>query len=153
MESITKTIQVAVPPSRAFAVWTERIDLWWPKDGHTRSRRTDVQVAFEPVVGGRFFERAPDGEEHDWGRVLMWDPPRGLAYSWFMGSGEATPTEVEVRFEPLGATKTQVTVHHRRAALDPERWERRSKGFARSWVTVIEHYQAWSNQQNPENDQ
>jgi uncharacterized protein YndB with AHSA1/START domain len=31
-----------------------------------------------------FYERTPDGAEHDWGEVLAWEPPRRLVSTWHL---------------------------------------------------------------------
>ena len=54
---------VACPPEDAFAVWTARIDTWWPRD-HTVTGAPDLEVVLQDRVGGRIFERTPDGAEY-----------------------------------------------------------------------------------------
>jgi hypothetical protein len=49
----------------SIVTWTERIGTWWPAD-HTISG-SPVAVVLEGKVGGRIYERAKHGEEHDWG--------------------------------------------------------------------------------------
>jgi hypothetical protein len=39
-------------------------------------------LAFEPGVGGRYYEWDVDGTKVDWGRVLVWEPPFSLAMTW-----------------------------------------------------------------------
>jgi uncharacterized protein YndB with AHSA1/START domain len=55
-----------------------------------------LRVVLEPRVGGRIFERTPAGDEHDWGEVLAYEPPRRLAYLWHLRFDRADATEVEV---------------------------------------------------------
>jgi len=58
----------------AFTVRTSGIATWWPAD-HTVTGRTDLDVVMQSGVGGRIYERTPDGAEHDWGEVTVWSPP------------------------------------------------------------------------------
>ena len=90
---------VACPPEHAFSVWVERTSLWWPKS-HSVSADPGLTVTFEPRAGGRIFERTPAGEEHDWGEVLEWDPPRRLAYRWHLRQDREDATRVEISFAP-----------------------------------------------------
>src|SRR3954468_8746141 len=75
-EPLEFAFTVACPPEHAFAVWAERTSLWWPH-GHSVSVEPGLTVTFEPRPGGRIYERTPQGEEHDWGEVLAWEPRAG----------------------------------------------------------------------------
>ena len=55
-------------------MWTSGIATWWPRD-HTITKGPGVAVVLEGRVGGRIYERAPDGTEHEWGEVTVWQPP------------------------------------------------------------------------------
>lgn len=69
---------VGCSPAHAFDVWTSRTTLWWPKS-HSVSGDPGLTVTIEPRRGGRIFERTPDGVEHDWGEVIVWQPPQSPA--------------------------------------------------------------------------
>jgi len=60
-----------------FKLWAEQTSRWWPHR-HSVSGAPGLAVTFEPRPGGRIFERTPSGAEHEWGEVLIWDPPRRL---------------------------------------------------------------------------
>ena len=76
-----------------------RTTLWWPK-GHSVSADPELVVTFEPRPGGRIYERTPAGEEHDWGEIVAWEPPRRLVYVWHLRFDRADATEVEITFAP-----------------------------------------------------
>ena len=99
MEPLRLAFTVACPPERAFALWAEETSRWWPH-GHSVSGERGLTVTFEP--GGRIYERTPDGTEHDWGEVLVWEPPHRLVYLWHLRFDRTDATEVEVRFEDRG---------------------------------------------------
>ncbi len=101
IEPIRLSFEVRCPPDHAFATWTERTSTWWP-GSHTVSGAADLEVHFEARVGGRIFERTPSGEEHDWGEILAWEPPRRLAYLWHLKADPRDATEVEIRFVGAG---------------------------------------------------
>ncbi|MFZ0625805.1 MAG: SRPBCC domain-containing protein [Acidimicrobiia bacterium] len=96
-EPIILEFEVRASPERAFRVWTAGTSIWWPRS-HTVTGSADLSIVFEPRVGGRIFERAPDGTEHDWGEVLAWDPPSRLAYRWHLFFDPDQATEIEVTF-------------------------------------------------------
>ena len=111
-------------PEHAFSVWAERTSLWWP-GSHSVSGAPE-SVDFEPRAGGRIVERAPGGEEHEWGRVLAWEPPRRLVYSWHLRQDAADATEVEITFAPAGS-----------ALRGDDRAPQAGSGWARSAVADL----------------
>jgi uncharacterized protein YndB with AHSA1/START domain len=102
MDPLELSFGVDCPPERAFELWAERTSMWWPH-GHSVSGEPGLTVAFEPRPGGRIYERTPAGEEHDWGEVLDWEPPRRLRYrrGWARVS-----SPIEGRPQPPRLTQT-----------------------------------------------
>src|SRR5687767_8556868 len=107
--AISKTISVRCDPDTAFHTWTEQVNTWWPA-GHSRSGNPGTRIFIEGHIDGRIYERTPEGVEHDWGRVIVWDPPRRFAYYWYLGSSVEQPTRVDVRFSAEGQDSTRVDV-------------------------------------------
>lgn len=140
-DAIRKTIVVRCSMSTAFRIWTEQIDLWWPK-GHSRSGDPRTTVLLEQYVGGRLYERTPNGVEYVWGVVLVWEPPQRFAYHWHLGSGPAQPTRVDVSFTALDSAQTRVEVLHRGPELIGERWWQSSPRFDAAWEHVLPAYLA-----------
>jgi hypothetical protein len=71
------SFDVGCSAEHAFNVWTSGIATWWPAD-HTVTGQAGIVVVMQSGVGGRIYERAPDGVEHDWGEVTVWNPPTRL---------------------------------------------------------------------------
>jgi uncharacterized protein YndB with AHSA1/START domain len=137
-EPLRMAFDVACPADRAFDLWTRRIDTWWPSD-HSVTGRPDIVVVLEAGVGGRIFERTPDGEEHDWGEVIAWEPPHRLAYLWHLQRERADATEVEIRFVPRGADGARIEIEHRgwdRLGDDGDRWRSRNRI---GWDSLVPH--------------
>jgi uncharacterized protein YndB with AHSA1/START domain len=115
---ITGTTTIAVPIERAFEVFTGSINSWWPHVYHIGQAEV-AEVILEPREGGRWYERGVDDTECDWGRVLAWDPPNRLVFTWQInGSWQFDPdpahaSEIEVRFTSGGPHETTVEVEHR----------------------------------------
>ena len=67
---------VVVPgtPERAFTAFVERFDAIKPRE-HNMLGAPIVSTTFEPRVGGHIVDRAEDGSECRWARVLAYDPP------------------------------------------------------------------------------
>jgi uncharacterized protein YndB with AHSA1/START domain len=132
---------VNCPVDHAFAVWTGRINLWWPAD-HTVSGSADTTVVLEPRLGGRIFERTVDGVEHDWGEVTLWQPPHRLSYLWHLRSDRSAATSVEVRFVAADQAATRIEIEHagwERLGGDAPQWRDRNR---MGWTTLLPHFQA-----------
>ncbi|WP_051342447.1 SRPBCC family protein [Pseudonocardia spinosispora] len=116
--SITGTVTVAVPIDKAFGVFAGSIDVWWPHQFHIGAAEV-AEVVLEPRDGGRWYERGVDGVECDWGRVLAWEPPHRLVFTWQINGmfqfdpDPAHASEIEARFAEDGPDQTVVTVEQR----------------------------------------
>ena len=113
--AVIVALRVAASPDAAFAAFTGAIGCWWT--GHPLfplSPKGDGTLRFDPEgPGGRLVTRFDDGEEWEIGPVRHWLPGERLAFGWRIPSfAPDQATEVEVRFEPVGA-ETRVTVEHR----------------------------------------
>jgi uncharacterized protein YndB with AHSA1/START domain len=140
-DPLNLSFQVACPPDRAFTLWTTRISTWWPSD-HTVTGRNDLTVVLESGVGGRIFERTPDGDEHDWGEVIIWDPPDRLSYLWHLARDRSDATEVSIRFVPSGDDGTVVEIEHtgwERLGAEADAWRDRNQF---GWQSLMPHYLA-----------
>ncbi len=138
MEPLELKFTVACAPTDAFDMWAAQTSLWWPSS-HSVSTDPDLTVTFEPRTGGRVFERTTTGDEHEWGEVLAWEPPRRLAYLWHLRQDRADATEVEITFTG-DDDATMVTIVHsgweRLGAKGSELRERNTSG----WEGLIPHY-------------
>jgi uncharacterized protein YndB with AHSA1/START domain len=109
---IQKTVLVPLPVEKAFLLFTDGIDSWWPFDTHSIGGEKVETAVLEAREGGRWYERTADGTEHDWGTVTAWDPPSRFAVDWHV-SPNVIGSELEVRFVREG-DETRVELEHRR---------------------------------------
>jgi len=134
------SFDVACSAGHAFSVWTSGIATWWPPD-HTVTGQAAL-VVLQSGVGGRIYERTPDGAEHEWGEVTVWQPPARLAYRWYLGTDRAHATDVEIRFLPRGATATRIEIEHQgweRLGTSAGQWRDRNRA---GWQTLLPHFAA-----------
>ena len=142
MDPVRKEILVEAPPERAFRVFTDKFGQWWPRDHHIGEAALKDAV-IEPRVGGRWYEVRIDGSEGDWGKVLVWDPPRRIVMAWQLNSQwEYDPnfvTELELRFTPVGPMKTRVELEHRNMDRfgDAEAVTREALDSPQGWITHL----------------
>ncbi|MCW2595988.1 MAG: ATPase, partial [Jatrophihabitans sp.] len=66
---VLRQIVVEAPIERAFTVFTERFGDFKPPE-HNLLGAAIVETTFEPRVGGHIYDRAADGSECRWARVL-----------------------------------------------------------------------------------
>ena len=111
IEPLRLSYEIHCPVEHAFEVWTTRLSSWWPK-GHSASGNPDTLVVFEPRLGGRIFERTPDGSEIDWGEVTVWSPPHVLGYLWHIARDRSDATTVELTFVDVGDGTTRLDIVH-----------------------------------------
>ena len=105
------------------------------------------RAAQSPRDQGRWYEVGQDGSECDWGKVLVWDPPKRLVLAWQLNADwqydPSLVTELELTFTPTGPMETRVQLEHRdmerfgdkaastREALDsPQGWVMHLTRFA-----------------------
>lgn len=138
IEPLVVELTVAAGVEVAFRTWTERVSLWWPK-GHTVSG-DPAAIRFEDRAGGRIYEVAADGTEHDWGEVVEWDAPHRLSYLWHLFFDRSEATEVEVTFaEAEGGGTTVRLVQTGWERLGEPGVERRERTLG-GWAAVTSGY-------------
>jgi uncharacterized protein YndB with AHSA1/START domain len=133
--TIRKSIQIERPPEVCFRVFCEEMSQWWPGGFGGK----DSKPRIEPRLGGRFYERGPDGSEYEIGRVTAYSPPDHVAFT-FRAPGWDASTQVEIRFlaEKAG---TRVELEHSGWEQDAKTRDAR-KSFDSGWDFVLGHYQS-----------
>lgn len=147
--SVTASIEVDVPIEHAFGVYTEQIHTWWNPE-HVLIEAPLAMIELEPHVGGRIVERGTDGSECAWGRVLAFDPPHRLVFTWDITLAwtlEPDPSrcsEIEVTFTAMSAAATLVRIEHRYLDRHGEGWESMATavGAADGWAHDLERFAA-----------
>ena len=92
---------------------------------------------FEPQVGGHIYDRGEDGSECRWARVLAYEPPDRVVFSWDISPQwqlETDPdntSEVEVRFIAETPERTRVELEHRHLDRHGPGWPAVSDGVGR----------------------
>ena len=100
---VQRQIVIEAPIDKAFTVFTERFGDFKPPE-HNLLGAAIAETVFEPRVGGHIYDRAIDGSECHWARVLAFEPPDRVVFSWDISpywqieSDLNHTSEVEVRF-------------------------------------------------------
>ena len=145
--SVRHSIVVDAPIEIAFSVFTEDFDSVKPRDHNM----LDVDIAesvFEPRVGGHVYDRGVDGSECRWARVLAYEPPNRVVFSWDISPMWKIETdldktsEVEVRFVAESPDRTRVELEHRNLDRHGDGWEGMREGVAgdQGWPLYLSRF-------------
>ena len=127
-ETIHHHVVVNAPLDRAFEVFTGQFGDFKPRE-HNLLCVPIAETVFEPRVGGHIYDRGVDGSLCKWARVLVYEPPKRVVFTWDIGPTwqlETDPTrssEVEVRFIAEADDRTRVELEHRNLDRHGDGWE------------------------------
>jgi uncharacterized protein YndB with AHSA1/START domain len=145
--SVRTSIVVDAPIERAFSVFTEDFGSFKPPE-HNLLGVEIAETVFEPRVGGQLYDRGVDGSECRWARVLAYEPPSRVVFSWDINPQWQIETdldktsEVEVRFFEESAERTRVELEHRNLDRHGDGWEpeRDAVGSDGGWPLYLQRY-------------
>jgi uncharacterized protein YndB with AHSA1/START domain len=147
--TVQASVVVNAPADRAFKLFTEQFDRIKPRE-HNMLGVDIAESVFEPRVGGRVFDRGADGSECQWGRVLAYEPPARIVFTWDISPAwqiETDPdraSEVEVRFVEDGPDRTRVELEHRHLDRHGDGWEGTREGVSgdQGWPLYLRRFAA-----------
>jgi uncharacterized protein YndB with AHSA1/START domain len=145
--SVRNEIVVDAPIERAFSFFTEEFGAFKPPE-HNMLEVEIAETVFETHVGGRVFDRGVDGSECQWARVLSYEPPNRVVFSWVISPRWQIETdlektsEVEVRFIAEGPDRTRVELEHRKLDRHGPGWEpeRDAVGGDQGWPLYLQRF-------------
>jgi uncharacterized protein YndB with AHSA1/START domain len=147
--AVRAAIVVDAPIERAFQVFTENFDRIKPRE-HNLLAVDIEETVLEPRAGGRIYDRGVDGSECHWARVLAFEPPDRIVFSWDISprwqieSDPGNASEVEVRFIAESAERTRVELEHRNLDRHGAGWESARDGVSgdQGWPLYLDRYAA-----------
>ena len=147
--TVRRRIVVNAPIADAFKVFTERFGDFKPRE-HNLLRAAIADTVFEPRVGGNIYDRGVDGSECRWARILVYEPPDRVVFSWDISPRwqiESNPdltSEVEVRFFAETSDRTRVELEHRNLDRHGAGWESVRDGVDNEagWPLYLQRYVA-----------
>ena len=145
--SVRTEIVVEAPVDRAFHVFTHRFDAIKPRE-HNMLQVEIAESVFEPREGGRIYDRGVDGSECQWARVLAYEPPHRVVFSWDISpqwqieTDQEKTSEVEVRFVSEGPERTRVELEHRNLDRHGEGWQGLGEGVGgpEGWPLYLQRF-------------
>lgn len=147
LTTVRRSIVVQAPIEAAFEVFTAQFDRVKPRE-HNLLHVEIAETVFERQVGGYLYDRGVDGSECRWARVLAYEPPRRLVFSWDISPAWQIETdlektsEVEVRFIPEGEDRTRVSLEHRFLDRHGDGWPglRDGIGGDQGWPLYLQRF-------------
>jgi uncharacterized protein YndB with AHSA1/START domain len=144
---VRHSVVVDAPIDRAFKVFTEDFGRFKPPE-HNLLSAPIAETVFEPRVGGRLYDRGEEGSECAWARVLAYEPPNRVVFSWDISPRWQIETdlertsEVEVRFLSETPQRTRVELEHRHLDRHGEGWEavRQGVGGDQGWPLYLRRF-------------
>ena len=147
--AVNRSIVIEASAEHAFKIFTERFGDFKPRE-HNLLGSPITETVFEGHVGGHIYDRGQDGSECRWARILVYEPPTRVVFSWDIGVQwqiEADPdntSEVEVRFIAESPTRTRVELEHRHLDRHGPGWQSLADGVAgdQGWPLYLDRYAA-----------
>jgi uncharacterized protein YndB with AHSA1/START domain len=144
---VCQQVVVHAPLEGAFDVFTRQFGDFKPRE-HNLLAVPIADTVFEPRVGGYIYDRGVDGSQCRWARVLAYEPPHRVVFSWDIGPTwqlEADPaktSEVEVRFIAETAQRTRVELEHRHLDRHGQGWQAVADGVGNDagWPLYLQRY-------------
>ena len=151
--SVRHEIVVDAPIERAFSVFTTGFGSFKPPE-HNLLGVDVAETIFEPRVGGHIYDRGVDGSECRWARVLAYEPPDRVVFSWDISPQWQVETdiertsEVDVRFIAEAPNRTRVELEHRNLDRHGDGWEhaREAVDGPDGWPLYLDRYAALANE-------
>lgn len=138
-----------VPVEKAFGMFVNDLNSWWPKE---YSWAGDVleKIAIEPFENGRCFEVGPLGFQCDWGRVLEFQSPQRILFTWQIGPDRVPQpnpeksSEIEVIFK-RDAKRTRFVFIHGNFERHGEQAEKYREVMQSShgWPYILEKFKQY----------
>lgn len=144
---VRRHVVVEAPIERAFTVFTERFGDFKPPE-HNLLGVAIAETVFEPRVGGCISDRGIDGSVCRWARVVCYDPPWRVVFSWDIDpQWQIEPdadncSEVEVRFFAENPHRRRVELEHRNIDQHGPGWHAVHDGVAgdAGWPLYLSRY-------------
>jgi uncharacterized protein YndB with AHSA1/START domain len=140
---IIQRVVVNVPREKAFDLFTSKMTDWWFV-GRGIGPNPFKEIVIEPRRGGRWFERAEDGAETNWGEVLQWDRPSRILLAWRIdASWKFDPeleTLLEIKFDAVDPNSTQILLEHRNLDRLGESARETIEGMDSGWASLLKRF-------------
>lgn len=135
---VIKTITVPWTQAEAFKRFTEGMTHWWPTQSHSVAESGDLDVIFEPHIGGLVYEQKGD-HKATWAEILIWEPVARFVLNWHPGRTAESGGALEVRFVADGDS-CRIELTHSGWEKLGEQAQKTRAGYEVGWDHVLALY-------------
>jgi uncharacterized protein YndB with AHSA1/START domain len=135
------------PIEESFSFFVDHLQDWWPKE-YTWSQQTLKRMTIAPYINGHCFEMGPNDFRCDWGRVLEFERPHHIAFSWQINPSRVPQPDPEksskvlVTFKTLEDKTVRVRLIHSGFDKHGAGWEEYAQAMnsEKGWAFILEKY-------------
>ncbi len=144
LDPLVKTIEVPCDQKKAFTVFLNEMDSWWPLDKFTTSMMAGAPakaINVDAREGGKIIEIGSDDTETLWGTIKTYDPYGYVSMDFHIPTPDYEVGKfslVEVRFTVIGDQQTKVELTQSNWEVFGDMAEGIHGGYGHGWVMIFE---------------
>lgn len=148
LEPVIKTVEVPCGQEKAFTVFLDEMETWWPVDKFTTSKMSGSSVKAIKVdskVGGKIIEVSEEGTEYLWGEIKTYNPYDVFTMDFHIpgpGWDIGPMSQVEVRFTDMGDNRTRVVLTQTDWEALGDMAEDIRGGYNLGWNPILEAFKS-----------
>ena len=145
--------EIITPSSieESFSIFVDHLQDWWPRE-YTWSQGVLQKMTIAPYVNGHCFEIGPNEFRCDWGRVLEFERPYHIAFSWQINASRVPEPDPEkaskviVSFKTLEDKTVRVRLIHSSFEKHGADWPAYAQAMnsEKGWSFILEKYSQYT---------
>jgi activator of Hsp90 ATPase-like protein len=141
LDPLINTIEVPCSQERAFNIFLNDMESWWPLDERSMSLMQEGHPAkglkVTAAPGGKIIEIGHGGDEYHWGTITEHSPFERLVMDFHMGLPAENASRVAVEFTALEGDRTKVVLTHDNWEAFGDMAEMMRGGYDSGWVLIF----------------
>lgn len=130
-----------------FCFFVDHLHEWWPRE-YTWSQQSLKKITIAPYINGHCFETGPFDFRCDWGRVLEFERPYHLVFSWQINAARIPvpdpekASKVTVSFKTLEDKTVRLRLIHSNFDKHGPDWEQyaRAMNSDKGWTFILDRF-------------
>lgn len=144
LDPIIRTIDVPCNQIKAFTIFINEMDSWWPMGKFTTTAFTGeaaASIRVDAKEGGEIIEVSPDNTEYKWGTINKFDPYGFISMSFHIPHPEEDVKNrslVELRFTVIDENQTRVELKQSNWEAFGKRAKDLQGGYGGGWAIIFD---------------